>query len=519
LSLLTRCRFRVLACAGLAGVVTLGAATPSAGKPSRSTPGLRLEIVRPHHAIASGTIFFSVGGVPRRARMVVFSVDHRTVDAVNRRAVRCPCVIAIDTKALPNGQHILGAQVLYPGRRSAAITKTIVVHNQATIPSALTGAAGMAVGAVVPPTHGVRGGPIVRFNRETYLYRTAWSTTQEADRYQFMVLSGNEYAQIPRLKAVNPHLKFLVYQAIMYTNSDDYKWMPTVTGCTAYADDIAHHPSWFLRDQHGNLILAPHRTDLYPMAVDNPGYLATCATNAAALAKRYGFDGIFWDTADGSLSNELHRAGVPAYPTRSSWQHAMGTALAYLGRAMNGRGLLAFANIANTSGPTMWEQWVSHLNGVEEEAWTDNGFGLERRVPPWSAEFTELRWAMVHGQYEFVHSYNRGETANRFGLASMLLATNGRASYSTTNGATTDEYWFPDYDSAAALGAPAGRFRVLSNGVYERPFAHGIVLVNPSTRSIPAFWLGGDQYSGSGTVKVRAVGMAPTSALILLKSG
>jgi hypothetical protein len=162
---------------------------------------------------------------------------------------------------------------------------------------------------------------------------------------------------------------------------------------------------------------------------------------------------------------------------------------------------------------------VSHLNGVEEEAWTDNGFGLERRVPPWSAEFTELRWAMVHGQYEFVHSYNRGETANRFGLASMLLATNGRASYSTTNGATTDEYWFPDYDSAAALGAPAGRFRVLSNDVYERPFAHGIVLVNPSARSIPAFWLGGDQYSGSGTVKVRAVGMAPTSALILLKSG
>jgi hypothetical protein len=101
----------------------------------------------------------------------------------------------------------------------------------------------------------------------------------------------------------------------------------------------------------------------------------------------------------------------------------------------------------------------------------------------------------------------------------MLLATNGRASYSTTNGATTDEYWFPDYDGAAALGPPAGRYRVLSNGVYERAFANGIVLVNPSTRSIPTFWLGGDRYSGSGLVNVRAVAMAPTSGLILLKSG
>jgi hypothetical protein len=360
---------------------------------------------------------------------------------------------------------------------------------------------------------------VARFNRETYVYRTSWSTTQEAERYQFMVLSGNEYAQIPRLKAANPHLRFLLYQAVMYTNRNDYRWMPTVTGCTAFADDIARHPSWFLRDRHGSLILAPNRTDLYPMAVGNPAYLAACATNAAALAKRYGFDGIFWDTADGNLSMALHRADIPAYPTRASWEHAMGTALAYLGRVMNQRGLLTFANIADTSGAAMWEQWVSHMNGVEQEAWTDGGFGLERLIPKWSVEFTELRWAMAHGKYEFVHSYNRSEPANRFGLASMLLATNGRASYSTTNGATSDEYWFPDYDSAAALGAPAGRYRLLSNGVYERAFAHGIVLVNPSARSIPTFWLGGDRYSGSGNVNVRAVPMAPTSGLILLKSG
>jgi hypothetical protein len=442
------------------------------------------------------------------------------VDAVDRRALHCRCVFTLDTTTLRNGKHLRSARVIYSDRRSSAIHKTIVVRNKAARRPAPARAAGMNVGAFGPPTHGVRRRSVAQFNRETYYYRTTWSMSQEANRYQFMVLSGNEYAEIPLLKAFNPNLKFLVYQAIMFTKSTDFSWMQTVTGCTPYADDAANHPSWILHDQNGNPVIAPNQTALYATDVGNPDYQRACAANAVALAKRYGFDGVFFDVVEGNLRYTL-RPGVtvPEYPNNVAWQTAMNSALAYLGPALRAQGLLVFGNIGEAASTAQWEQWVGHLDGVEEESWTDGGSGLAQQIPWWSQKLVELSWAMANGKYEFVHSYNTAEAPNTYGLASMLLAANGRASYSTTNGATSDEYWFPEYDTARQLGAPAGPYAMLANGVYERAFANGIVLVNPSTRSIPNFWLGGDRYSTSGNLNVRAIAMPPTSGDILLEAG
>jgi hypothetical protein len=363
--------------------------------------------------------------------------------------------------------------------------------------------------------------PVAQFNRETYQYSTTWSTSNEANRYQFMVLAGNDYAEIPLLKSINPNLKFLLYQAIWLTNSDDYSYMQTVTGCTAYADDIANHPSWFLRDQYGNLVLGRNRTDLYALDPANAAYQQACATNAAALAKQYGFDGVFFDVVDGNLSPDINPGvSVPEYPTRASWESAMNSALTYLGPALRAQGLLAFGNISNTDGFPTWQQWVSHLDGVEQECWTDCGIGLANQIGLWPVKFTQLKWAAANGKYEFLHSYNNGEAANTFGLAAMLLAANGRASYSTSNSNYTyQENWFPEYDTATALGAPTGPYLQLANGAYERVFANGIVLANPTGTSIPTFSLGGGGYSGSGLANVQSVSLGPTSGLILLKTG
>jgi hypothetical protein len=468
----------------------------------------------------SGTIFFSIDGILSSAREIVFSVDRRTVDAVDRRALHCRCVFTLDTTTLRNGKHLLSARVIYSDRRSSAIHKTIVVRNKAARRPAPARAAGMNVGAFGPPTHGVRRRSVAQFNRETYYYRTTWSMSQEANRYQFMVLSGNEYAEIPLLKAFNPNLKFLVYQAIMFTKSTDFSWMQTVTGCTPYADDAANHPSWILHDQNGNPVIAPNQTALYATDVGNTDYQHACATNAAALAKQYGFDGVFFDVVEGNLGYTL-RPGitVPEYPTNAAWQTAMTSALAYIGPAVRAQGLLAFGNIGVTANVAQWEQWAGYLDGVEEESWTDEGLGLPDWAPLWPARFAELGWAMANGKYELLHSYNTGEAANTFGLGAMLLAANGHASYSATNGATTDEYWFPEYDTAQQLGAPAGPYTVLANGVYERVFAHGIVLVNPTLNSIPTFSLGGGSYTGSGLTNAQSVQLGPASGLILLKTG
>ncbi len=74
---------------------------------------------------------------------------------------------------------------------------------------------------------------MTEFNRETYHYSSNWPVSEEASRYQVMVLDAHDYPEVPVLKAVNPNLKILLYQAIMFTNSDDYSYMQTATGCTA----------------------------------------------------------------------------------------------------------------------------------------------------------------------------------------------------------------------------------------------------------------------------------------------
>jgi hypothetical protein len=187
---------------------------------------------------------------------------------------------------------------------------------------------------------------------------------------------------------------------------------------------------------------------------------------------------------------------------------------------LRAQGLLVFGNISGTDSLATWEQWVGHLDGVEQECWTDCGVGLANQIPFWGVKFAQLKWAAANGKYELLHSYNTGEAANTFGLAAMLLAANGQASYSTSNSNYTyQENWFPEYDTATALGAPAGPYSLLPNGAYERIFANGIVLANPTGASIPTFSLGGGSYSGSGLTNVQSVSLGPTSGLILLKTG
>jgi hypothetical protein len=536
-----------LACALAAALgVTIAPLGPSAALAAHEAQPLT--IVRPYHTNVRGIIFFSVRGVEANAQRIVFSIDGRKVWSARRLSPRLRRATAIDTRKLRDGRHALAVRVTYPGGRTAVARKTIVVRNAASGVTARqarkkrggtttttggstqtetnstgTSAGGTTTGGTTTggtTTSGAPGTSVTYFNRETYLYRTNLSTAEEANRYQFMVLSGNEYAEIPLLKAANPNLKFLLYQAIWMTNINDIATMPTVTGCTPYADDMANHPSWFLRDQNGNLITETGHPDVYAMDVGNSAYQQACATNAAALARQYGFDGVFFDVVDGRISDDVDSSvSVPEYPTQASWDNAMDSALAYLAPALRAQGLSVFGNGSNTISVSMWEQWVGHLDGVEEESWTDAGYGLAQQIPFWAGKFTELNWAAANGKYEFLHSYNTTEAANTFGLAAMLLGASGRASYSATNGATTDEYWFPEYDTAKALGAPAGSYTVLANGVYERAFANGIVLANPTGNSISTFSLGGGTYTGSGLTNVQSVALGPTSGLILLRTG
>jgi hypothetical protein len=253
------------------------------------------------------------------------------------------------------------------------------------------------------------------------------------------------------------------------------------------------------------------------MDIGNTAYQAQCAANAIAQAKRLGFDGIFWDEINGVLSWML-ASGVsaPQYANSATWQTAVGSLLSYLGAQTRANGLLSVGNIAGAPSVSTWEQWVGSLDGVEEESWTDGSLGLAQQIPDYQMKLTELAWTQANGKYELAHSYNTTEAGNTYGLASMLLAAGGTASYATSNdNYNSQENWFPEYSTAQSLGGPTGAYTQLAGGVLKRQFQNGIVLVNPTANTVSGLALGGT-YSGSGLTGATTASLAPTSALILL---
>ena len=241
-----------------------------------------------------------------------------------------------------------------------------------------------------------------------------------------------------------------------------------------------------------------------------------------ALAKSYGFDGIFFDGVVATLAWSLPAGiSVPEYsdPERLAEQHDL-VRRTTRARSVHAAGLKALGNM---NGVTLHLGPVAALDGARwtaamEESWTDGGLGFAQQRYEWGRKLANVAWSEANGKITLLHSYNTTPTGNTFGLASMLLVANGHTSYSTSN-ANYGGYaaWYPDYGNAQALGAPAGPYVQLRNGVYERVFSHGIVLVNPNPGTAPTFSLGGHTYAGSGLTNVASITMAAYSADILRK--
>jgi hypothetical protein len=362
-----------------------------------------------------------------------------------------------------------------------------------------------------PPT----GPSPAAFNRESYGYVSTLSPRAEANRYGVMVLESTDASWVPILHAANPHLKLLVYQDIERASAGDPQRCTDVTG------DLRNHPDWFLKSSAGQPVytaaVPPNAPASYHMDIGQRGYQQACVADGIALAKRDGFDGIFMDGLDGRMGYQFGHLSVPTvpkYPTDAAWQASMYSFLQYAGPTIRSAGLLAFGNIGGAQ-LALWSRWNGPLDGAEEEAWSDGGSGLAAWLWWWHQQLANAAWSAAHGKYELLHSHNTTEAGNRYGLASMLLVAGGRATYSTSNANySRDESWYPEYGTAVALGAPYGPYHRRTGGVYERDFAHGIVLVNASLATIPRFSLGAS-YSGVGLSHVKSVSMAPTSALIM----
>jgi hypothetical protein len=329
---------------------------------------------------------------------------------------------------------------------------------------------------------------------------------------------------VDQIHAADPGVKVLMYSDTGYPG-DSAAW----TSCTTSAQDAAGGSSWYLYDGSSQLSY---------MNAGSAGFEAACASHAIALAKSQDFDGIFWDNvapqefdivSNNTCVNAAGAAACSLYngASMTAWQANEYSLVKALGAATSQAGLMTVINDGSGSS-SQWAQWgaAPGISGQMEESFVGSYLGTSVPYSQWQEELANEAWSEANGKYDMTMHYDPSqnqESLDTFGLSSMLLAAGGETSYDSTvlNLGAASFTWWPEYLAAQNLGAAQGAYTTVTSGgatVYERKFANGIVVVNPTTSGSAAVSLGAT-YSGSGNepTNVSSVTLPSQSGMVLTK--
>jgi Hypothetical glycosyl hydrolase family 15 len=348
----------------------------------------------------------------------------------------------------------------------------------------------------------------------------AWpNPSLTAARSRVVILLPWQWQLMRRLKAANPRLIVLEYKDLGNASSYEAVDGASADGVT-YAQASGGHPEWLLRDRAGRPIECRGFPYLWAMDVGNGGFERAWAAEVVGELKSRGWDGVFMDNVNPTMRYYANPASVARYPSDAAYAAAVGRALAYITPRIHAAGKLAMANIGSwPSYRASATRWLRYLDGGMDERFTKftpaPGRGY-RSAGEWSTELSILRQAQREGKWfmGIAQSSDGDARAERFGWATMLLGSAGRATFALQDDANYgSETWFADYE--APIGGARGAARRERSGVYRRAFAHGLALVNPTGRT-RMVRLGG-RYSGDGLHAVARARMAPHSGLILVR--
>ncbi len=342
--------------------------------------------------------------------------------------------------------------------------------------------------------------------------------SQTPARDDYVVLQGFQAPLARRLKAQNPNLKVLVYKDLSAMVDRDPSGFSS-TGVTT--QDAAAHPDWYLLNTGGRRFTFRAYDWMWAADVGNAGFQQKWADNVLAEAKAQGWDGVFMDDVNPSMSYHYDVASVARYPSDAAYQAATASALSAIGARFRAEGKLVIGNFGFWKDyPSVISRWLGYVDGGQDEMFvkvgSDGSAGTYVTGSTWETQLQEVKDAAAQGKVFLgvSHSSPGDEAAARYGWATMLLGAAGDAHFTFASD-YTNETWFPEYDYA--IGAPAGPESRDASGVHRRAFADGLVLVNPTTGSVPVSF--GGSYTGSGLTNATAVTLAPHSALVLVKTG
>ncbi len=253
------------------------------------------------------------------------------------------------------------------------------------------------------------------------------------------------------------------------------------------------HEDWFLHDADGKRVQVRVKSyqgpmSRYGMNVAHEGWQSYLGQSAVDLL-RIGYDGIQLDNVETDCSYRLRHVGswISALPVEMTEERWYAGEEAMLGRIRAMADEAGFAgreiifNHIRAGEPEISRRYLARVDGANAEDWLNLKVPTEGRWG-WASRVDLIRGAARSGKRTnllAIASVVSPEEA-LFTFASYLMAFEGDRNtfwYGKTYRAEEFPwYWFYDSD----LGAPAGEQRLIEgSGVHARPFAKGLVLVNP----------------------------------------
>jgi hypothetical protein len=281
------------------------------------------------------------------------------------------------------------------------------------------------------------------------------------------------------------------------------------------------HPEWILHDQYGHWLYIPFACSgtcpSYAGDIANPGFRAWWISQAQSALSNGNYRGMWIDDVNmnfnvsdgnGNLVAPID-SNTGAVMTYTAWRAYISQFLQQIRQTLPNRELTE--NTVWFSGPAGVQSQDSYIqqglrtaSNVNLERGIANDPGLTGGTGPWSVYAFFAYVDLVHslGPGVTFGEYQVNSTQQQYGLASYYLISNGNDRIGDLS--STPNNWWSGYTTA--LGAPLGA-RTYSNGVFQRSFQNGIVLLGEpnlaaTTVSLPGVYKGldGTIYNYSATI-------------------
>jgi hypothetical protein len=335
--------------------------------------------------------------------------------------------------------------------------------------------------------------------------------------YRYVVLQAWEYGQIAAIKRRSPGTQVLVYKDMASTRDDTTRQTDIPTG-VSYGYANRYHPEWFLKDTSGRRVNWADWPHSWQMDIGSRSYQRTWIRNVAREVRRRGWDGVFLDGISRTMQYPWYLDGrvLAKYPGPNDYARANTRFLRRVGPKLRRRGLVV-GNINDATLP-LWRRWIRFTSGVSKEWWTKSNAGRDTGMltgADWAYQMQLLREAQARHKIFIAIAYGPADDvpAMDYARASFLLFARGSRtafSYAPLCGVEpSTPRWRQDVGTAS--GPPS------QNGAaWQRRFANGIVLVNPTGSATVTVPLGGQYVQPNGTA-VTSLLLGPHSGAVLRK--